>query len=147
VLETDKVSALVSFTLRMKNVADVYSNFLCQAYFFYSPIPHKVVYLMQVVSDVGWFKMKKNDFHYLKTKDLTQFKYPDEEFLKIGPLFTKRELEIIKLIESGSNSKQIAEKLFLSVYTVDTHRSNILKKSGKAHISDLIYDLKEQGLI
>jgi len=52
-----------------------------------------------------------------------------------------------QLSEAGSNSKQIAEKLFLSVYTVDTHRSHILKKSGKAHISDLINDLKEQGLL
>jgi hypothetical protein len=147
VLETQKGSALVSFTIRLRNPSGVFHNHLCQAYFFYSPIPHKAVYLVQVISDVSWYKMKKQEFHHYKGKDLSFFRYPDEELLKIGPLFSTRELEIIKLIESGMSSKQIADKLFLSVYTVNTHRSNILEKSGKTQIPELIYELKEQGVL
>ncbi|MCX6149225.1 MAG: response regulator transcription factor [Ignavibacteriales bacterium] len=41
---------------------------------------------------------------------------------------TERETEIIKLIESGLCSDEIARKLFISKRTVDTHRSNIIKK-------------------
>ncbi len=78
---------------------------------------------------------------------MSLFRFPDEKLLQIGPPYSTRELEIIKLIESGLSSKQIAEKLFLSVYTVSTHRTNILEKSGKATIADLIYELKEQGLL
>ncbi|MEI6883942.1 MAG: LuxR C-terminal-related transcriptional regulator [Bacteroidota bacterium] len=147
VLQSNKGSALVSFTIRLRNPAGIYSNHLCQAYFFYSPVPRQVVYLIQVISNVGWFKMKKQDYHYYKGKDLSYFKYPDEELLKMGPPFSQRELEIIKLIEAGLSSKQIGEKLFLSMHTVNTHRSNILEKSGKSQISDLIYHLKEQGLL
>ena len=147
VLETQKGSALVSFSMRLRNPAGEYNNHLCQAYFFYSPIPHKAVYLVQVISNVSWYKMKKQEFHHYKGKDLSFFRYPDEELLKIGPVFSTRELEIIKLVESGLSSKQIAEKLFLSVYTVNTHRSNILEKSGKAQVSDLIYELKVQGVL
>ena len=147
VLETQKGSALVSFTLRLRNPAGKYYNHICQAYFFYSPGPHQAVYLLQVISKVEWYKMKKQEYHHYKGKDLSLFKYPDERLLKIGPVFSQRELEIIKLIETGMSSKQIAEKLFLSVFTVNTHRSNILGKSGKIHISDLIYELKEQGVI
>jgi len=73
------------------------------------------------------------------------FRYPDDELLNVCKDFTKRELEIIKLIESGMSSEQIAEKLFISPYTINTHRGNILKKSGKAHVSELIYELMEQG--
>jgi len=102
---------------------------------------------MQVISNVSWFKMKKQDYHHYKGKDLSLFRFPDEELLKIGHVFSTRELEIIKLIETGLSSKQIADKLFLSVFTVNTHRSNILEKSGKPQISDLIYELKEQGVI
>jgi DNA-binding NarL/FixJ family response regulator len=65
----------------------------------------------------------------------------------MGINLSHRELEIVRLIEKGFSSKQIAEKLFLSVYTVNTHRSNILEKTGKAQIPDLIYGLKEQGLL
>jgi NhaP-type Na+/H+ or K+/H+ antiporter len=51
---------------------------------------------------------------------------------------------LLSLINTGIPWK---EKIFISPYTVNTHRANILVKTGKAHISDLIYDLKEQGLL
>ena len=137
----------MSFTIRVRNTDGQYRNHLCQAYFFYSPGFHKAVYLLQVISNVDSFQMKKEKFHYYKGKDLSLFRFPDEDMLKIGPPFSVREFEIIKLIESGLSTKQIADKLFLSVYTVSTHRSNILEKSGKPNISDLIYELKEQGLL
>ncbi len=41
---------------------------------------------------------------------------------------TNREIEILRLIAEGLTSKQIADKLFLSVTTVNTHRTNIMKK-------------------
>ncbi|MEM8896647.1 MAG: response regulator transcription factor [Bacteroidota bacterium] len=41
---------------------------------------------------------------------------------------TKREIEIIKLIVQENSSAEIAEKLFISVGTVETHRHNIFKK-------------------
>jgi len=147
VLETDKGSALVSFTIRLRNPAGEYHNYICQAYFFYSPIPHKAVYLLQVISKVDWFKPKKNCFHHYKGKNLSLFRFPDEQLLKICPGLSEREMEILKLIEKGLSSKEIAEKLFLSVLTINTHRGNILEKSGKASIAELIYELKEQGLL
>ena len=147
VLETKKGSALVSFTMRLRNPAGVYINHLCQAYFFYSPGPYKAVYLLQVISNVSWFKMKKQDFHHYKGKDMSLFRFPDENLLRIGPNYSVRELEILRLIESGLSSKEISKKLFISLFTVNTHRSNILTKSGKSQISDLINELKEQGLL
>jgi DNA-binding CsgD family transcriptional regulator len=147
VLETKKGSALVSFTIRIRNTAGVYFNCLCQAYFFFSQIPHDAVYLLQVISNVDRFETKKHGFHHYKGKDLSYFRFPNQELLNIGPAFSVRELEIIKLIESGMSSKQIADKLFLSVHTVNTHRRNILQQSGKDNISNLIYELKEQGLM
>ena len=115
--------------------------------FFYSPGPFKGVYLLQVVSKVDWFKMKKKKFHHYKGKDMSLFRYPDESLLQIGPPYSAREIEIIKLVESGLSSQEIANQLFLSLHTVNTHRSNILEKSGKPHISDLIYELKTQGVL
>lgn len=41
---------------------------------------------------------------------------------------TKRELEILKLTANGLSNKNIADKLFLSLHTVYTHRKNIIKK-------------------
>jgi DNA-binding CsgD family transcriptional regulator len=62
-----------------------------------------------------------------------------------GNIFTDREFEIIKMIKEGLDSEKIAQKLFLSKHTVNTHRKNILEKSGKAHISDVIFYLEDRG--
>ncbi|WP_313215090.1 response regulator transcription factor, partial [Soonwooa sp.] len=43
---------------------------------------------------------------------------------------SQREVEIIKLIIDGKSSREIAELLKLSVFTVDTHRKNIGRKTG-----------------
>lgn len=43
-------------------------------------------------------------------------------------LLSDREVEIIKLIVDGNSNQEIANKLFLSIHTVYTHRKNIMKK-------------------
>ncbi len=43
-------------------------------------------------------------------------------------LLTQREKEVIRLIKKGKSSKEIAEALFLSSHTIDTHRKNICAK-------------------
>lgn len=51
---------------------------------------------------------------------------------------TDREIEIIEFIREGKTSREIAEVLFISKLTVDTHRSNILEKTGKKNIFELL---------
>lgn len=60
---------------------------------------------------------------------------------------TKREREIFDLIQDGLNSKQIAEKLFSSKYTIDTHRKNILKKTNAKNFVDLTLKLNSLQLL
>lgn len=140
-------SALLSVNMKLKNPKETYSEILFQCYLFYGDIPYNTVYDLQIHTNIDSFKMKKSGYHYYVGNDLSLFKYPDEELLQIGNVFTKREFEIIKLIESGLSSEQIAEKLFLSHYTVNAHRSNILKKADKSNISELIYDLNTRGML
>jgi two-component system, NarL family, nitrate/nitrite response regulator NarL len=44
------------------------------------------------------------------------------------PVVTRREIEVLKLLHEGLSGPQIAEKLFLSPYTIETHRKNLLQK-------------------
>jgi DNA-binding CsgD family transcriptional regulator len=139
--------AIISTNVRIRNPKGQYINTLFQCYLLYSSIPHKTVYLFQVHTDISWYKKIKYGFHYYAGNDMAYFKYPDEKMLREGNIFTDREFEIIRLIALGNSSEQIAAILFLSRYTVNTHRRNILKKSGKTHLSELIFDLKEMGLL
>jgi DNA-binding NarL/FixJ family response regulator len=64
-----------------------------------------------------------------------------------GILFSVREFNILQLIEKGCTSEQIAQKLYISTNTVNTHRRNILQKAHKEHMSELIYELKSMGIL
>ena len=142
-----KGSALLSTNFKIRNATGGYSNFLTQNYLFFSTVTYKTVFFLKVHTNIDWCKKIKHGYHYYIGNNMSYFRFPDEKMLQMGNVFTKREFEIIMLIEAGMSTDQIAEKLFLSVYTINTHRGNILKKTGKTQISDLIYDLKERGLL
>lgn len=54
---------------------------------------------------------------------------------------TKRELEILRLVQEGVSSLEISNRLFTSKHTVDTHRKNILKKTNSNNFIELIQKL------
>jgi two-component system, NarL family, nitrate/nitrite response regulator NarL len=60
---------------------------------------------------------------------------------------TSRELEIIGLIEKELSNRQIAEKLFLSERTIETHRKNIFRKTQTGSVLGLIKYAYEHRLI
>ena len=63
------------------------------------------------------------------------------------PTLTKREKEILGLIAEGLTNNQIAEQLFISPLTVDTHRKNLLTKLDVPNTAVLIRFAVENGLL
>lgn len=51
---------------------------------------------------------------------------------------TEREIEIIRLVSQGLSNKEIAEKLFISPRTADTHRTNVMKKLDLHNVAELV---------
>jgi DNA-binding NarL/FixJ family response regulator len=51
---------------------------------------------------------------------------------------TKRETEILKLLVQGKTSPEIADTLYLAIYTVDTHRKNLLRKLNVKNTAGLV---------
>jgi DNA-binding CsgD family transcriptional regulator len=69
------------------------------------------------------------------------------EFIQIreNELFSVREREILRLMVEGKTSRQIADQLFLSLHTVNTHRKNILAKSDCRNIPELLVKAVRKG--
>lgn len=63
------------------------------------------------------------------------------------PKLTRREKEILKFLYDGLNGPQIAEKLFLSHYTVETHRKNLMQKLNVSSTQQLLKLAVEHKLI
>ena len=62
-------------------------------------------------------------------------------------LLTTREREILQLLAEGKNNKEIAALLNLSLYTVETHRGNILQKLNLHSSAELILYAVRKGVI
>lgn len=78
---------------------------------------------------------KKNAFTELDEQAVKRFR------------ISKQEKEIIRLIVEGKSSKEIADILFISKMTVDTHRRNIYKKLDISNSSSLIKFAHENHLL
>lgn len=66
---------------------------------------------------------------------------PEDVILRDGKesaLLTKREREVLGLIAKGLTGKKIAAKLFISPKTVDTHRTNIMRKLNAHSVAELV---------
>ena len=60
---------------------------------------------------------------------------------------TEREVEILKLVAEGYSNKEIGERLFISHRTVDTHRTNLMKKMDVHNVAGLIRIALKSGLV
>jgi len=76
--------------------------------------------------------------------DLLEISKGNIQFL-IEPL-SKREKEIVKLIAEGKSNKDIAEIFNISIRTVESHRSNIMKKLDLNNTAELVRYAFQNGL-
>jgi DNA-binding CsgD family transcriptional regulator len=127
--------------------SDEYADYLYQCFIFYSKIPYESTFLILVITDISKFEKPFKGFHYYIGNDPKMFRFPDKGLLSNGLIFSHTEFRIIELMEQGLSTKEIAGKLFRSPLTINTHRTNIIKKSGKASTYEVIRELKEKGLL
>ncbi len=143
----EKGYGFLATNYRFRNPSGGFSDILVQGYIYYTKIPYSTVFFLKVHTNIDWHKKIKHGYHYYAGTDLSWFRYPDNDMLMKGNVFSDREFEIIRLIASGLTSEEISNKLFISFHTVNTHRRNILEKSGKESVAELIYELKERGVL
>lgn len=93
--------------------------------------------IQEVYEGKKYFKNKISD---LIVADLSSEK-PQEVLLSL------REIQIVRLVAEGKITKEIADQLFVSVRTIETHRSRIMKKLGVSNTAEMIRMAYEKKLI
>lgn len=78
------------------------------------------------------------EVHQLMIKSYVNKVGKNKKSIDSSSNLTKREVQIIELIADGLNNYKIAEILEISNRTVDTHRTNILKKTGVKNVAELV---------
>lgn len=72
---------------------------------------------------------------------------PEVEKTETSDILSSRELEVLRLVAEGSSNKIIADQLFISVRTVETHRERIMKKLNLHNTASLTIYAVQKGLI
>ena len=91
----EKGNVLLSTNLRLRNPVGEYPNILIQCYLFYTLMPIKTVYEIQVHTNIEWFKKIKHGYHYYVGNNFSYFRFPDEEMLNLGNILSDREFELL----------------------------------------------------
>ncbi|GAB1371630.1 response regulator transcription factor [Candidatus Kapaibacterium sp.] len=76
-----------------------------------------------------------NKLSYFTSQDINSI--GSKNLTKIEELLTDREIEIMEMIANNSSTKEIADKLKISIFTVSTHRKNIYAKLGLENLTQM----------
>jgi len=102
------------------------------------------IYFLNIFTDISLLKTDKKVLHYIiDSADIEQIKRIDINVSiqlnqETNQVVSKSEKRVLQLIANGLSSKQIADQLFLSEHTVNTHRRNILRKLQCSSSSEMI---------
>lgn len=83
----------------------------------------------------------------LQTEGKTKSNFNIDNNTLLLAKLTERELDVLKLIAEGFSNKEIGEHLFISHRTVDTHRTNLMKKLDAHNVAALIKFAIKNGLV
>ena len=98
--------------------------------------------LIYTIKEVMESRHIMNFQRVLKQMDSDQ--YDDASKLKFK--LSKREIDVLKLLIQGKTNREIAEILFLSVFTIETHRKHLHQKLGVSNSIELLNKAQEMKL-
>lgn len=141
----------VSYDYRMKTTEGIYKWILMQTVTIQTDDQGAVLRVIGVQTDVSHLKTNNQpsglfflgldgepSYHNVKVDEIIEI--PSDHL-------SQREKEILKLIIEGKTSIEIAELLFISKHTVNSHRKNILKKTDCKSVSELIVKTISESLV
>lgn len=93
----------------------------------------------ELVEAIQTIQTGKNFFHTTISDEIVKnYSVKRTKYNTTLPQLTKRELEVLKLFTEGFNNTEIADKLFLSVRTIESHKNHILQKTNMKNSVELI---------
>jgi DNA-binding CsgD family transcriptional regulator len=144
--DTEKLSYKLVHEYRMLNVENQYTR-LVEQYQVLELDSQGQIWLMLSIVDVSPNQEEleecKSQLLNFRTGKMVALETPPKAQLEL----TKREIEILKLVQVGLLSKEISNKLAISVHTVNTHRQRFLEKLGANNSFEAVMFASKFGLL
>ena len=147
---------IFSNTYRYYNKDKTISNILQKSTFITSKNTKMPLFAIGTVSDISHLKIERNYLsHFIEKVNLSKNIFTNRRVVRSNHfyvyeedgLLTPQEKSVLAYIIDGLSSKMIAEKLKISINTVNNHRQNILKKTNCKNVAQLIMYALQNKLI
>ncbi|MBK6622450.1 MAG: helix-turn-helix transcriptional regulator [Saprospirales bacterium] len=100
---------------------------------FLNPLPNNKISFIGISGEPSYYALSTDPSNILQPEP--------------GMQISARELEILRLLSEGLSSKQVGGILHISTHTVDTHRRNLLKRSGAKNLLELAVICVKKGVL
>jgi len=142
------MSHMFSMDFRYKTAGGKYVRMLRHSGMLTKDKKNNMVHTISVMHDISFLKRQKKIELFLSGDEIKGYKFPSDELIAyMQHTFTKREMEILRLMADGKNSKEISEDLFISAFTVDTHRKRMLKRTKLNNSTELVVFAIDNNII
>lgn len=136
---------LVTFKARKKD--RTYIPLLRQTSIYEKDINGHMLSSFSILSDLtGMNNAEKVEWKF-KGIQIDEERFHEYIYESYANFLTGREIDVLKHLEEGFKSHQIANKLFISKNTVDTHRRNMLEKASCANTLELLRFARQNGIL
>ena len=107
------------------------------------------ILFLNYIQDITYFKKDKTANLAIRTNnDVKSWNFNfDNNCLEPIQSLSRQEKKVLSYLEKGKSSKEIANELFTSPHTIDTHRRNLLKKTNCLNTTGLVIYAKLVGLL
>ncbi|KXK27660.1 MAG: regulatory protein LuxR [Bacteroidetes bacterium OLB12] len=141
----------VSHNHRIKNAYGNWLMFLQRSSYIWSDTG-EIIGAFGFSIDITHYKESLSIIHTIERIDINFNPLESEPCYKMiyypdSAIFSKREMQVLRAIYNGQNSKKIADSLCISLNTVHIHRKNLLAKSNCTNTAELIQYSLKQGLL
>ncbi|KAA5549219.1 LuxR C-terminal-related transcriptional regulator [Adhaeribacter rhizoryzae] len=131
-----------SYDYRIRKINGTYIRVLQRNLILNLDEANQVLHLLVVLTDITHLKKDNTKILHIINKQESGFAYfynLAEQRVTKDTFLSKREIEILKLLGKGYSSKEVADELFISIHTVETHRRNMLEKTNIKDTSCLVH--------
>jgi DNA-binding CsgD family transcriptional regulator len=145
---SEKKDYKLVYDFRVKNTSGIYMRFIHQMAVLEQDCFGKswlILIVTDLIAEKATGAVSQRRMINIKTGKL--FLFNDDEEFHSDLLLTKRETEVLSLIAQGLDSQKIAERLFISVNTVNNHRQKILSKTKTVNTTQALLYGKKLGII
>ena len=134
--KAETLGQVFSAAYRLRHEQGHYVRVLRQNYGLYAGPDGEVLVIASIYTDITAHK-RTDEVTFHCTDERLQRRL-EQELAPPAPVLSAREQAVLALVLAGRSSRQIASELHLSVYTVNTHRRNIRRKTNGRYLPGLL---------